>query len=292
MPELPEVESVARGLRVHLVGRTISGVETGSLMAIETTNGGDAQDLRGATVRSVRRKGKTLFLELRRDRTGQESEFLLWNLGMTGQLVLTASDEPVAAHTHVRLRLDDGREELRYRDVRRFGRIRWCGSQESKRVLSRLGPDAARVKSKTFVKLLEGRRGAVKSLLLNQQILAGLGNIYADESLFDAGIHPLTPAGRIPPSKALALHRGVHLVLRRAIRSGGTSFRDFVDAEGNPGWFQVRLRVYGRAGQECRRCGTLIEKIIVGGRGSHFCARCQPSPLNLDSRRTVGRTHE
>jgi formamidopyrimidine-DNA glycosylase len=261
-------------------------------MAIETTNGGGAQDLRGAIVRSVHRKGKTLFLELRRDRTGQESEFLLWNLGMTGQLVLTASDEPVAAHTHVRLRLDDGREELRYRDVRRFGRIRWCGSQESKRVLSRLGPDAARVKSKTFVKLLEGRRGAVKSLLLNQQILAGLGNIYADESLFDAGIHPLTPAGRIPPSKALALHRGVHLVLRRAIRSGGTSFRDFVDAEGNPGWFQVRLRVYGRAGQDCRRCGTLIEKIIVGGRGSHFCARCQPSPLNLDSRRTVGRTHE
>ena len=286
MPELPEVEIVARGLRAHLVGRTISRIETGPLMAIETTNGGATRDLRGARVRSVRRKGKTLVIELRRDRPGQESGFLLWNLGMTGQLVLTPSEKSVPMHTHVRLRLDDGREELRYRDVRRFGRIRWYGPEELKDALSHLGPDAVRVRPEMFVKLLEGRRGPIKSLLLNQQVLAGLGNIYADESLFAAGIHPLTRTGSIPRAKGRVLHGEVQRVLRRAIRSGGTSFRDYIDAKGNPGWFQVRLRVYGRAGQDCRLCGATIERVVVSGRGSHFCPRCQPPPSNLDSHGT------
>ncbi len=287
MPELPEVESVARGLRVHLVGRTISGVETSSLMTIETTSCSSTQNLKGATVRSVRRKGKTLYIELRRNGPFQETKFLLWNLGMTGQLVLTTSDSPVLDHTHIRLRLDNGRNELRYRDVRRFGRIRWYGPQESKKVLSSLGPDAARIRAKTFERLLEGRRGAIKNLLLNQRVLSGLGNIYTDESLFDARIHPLTPAGCIPPPKVRALHGGVRQILRRAIRSGGTSFRDYVNATGDPGWFQVKLLVYGQTGKDCHRCGTSIQKIFVGGRGSHFCPECQPFPPVYDSHKIL-----
>ena len=287
MPELPEVESVARGLRVHLVGRTISGVETSSLMTIETTSCSGTQNLKGATVRSVRRKGKTLFIELRRSGPFQETKFLLWNLGMTGQLVFTTSDSPVLDHTHVRLRLDNGPNELRYRDVRRFGRIRWYGPQESKKVLSSLGPDAARIRATTFEKLLEGRRGAIKSLLLNQRVLSGLGNIYADESLFDARIHPLTPAGCLPRLKVRALHEGVRQILRRAIRAGGTSFRDYVNATGNPGWFQVKLLVYGQTGKDCHRCGISIQKIVVGGRGSHFCPECQQLPPGSDSHKIL-----
>jgi formamidopyrimidine-DNA glycosylase len=186
------------------------------------------------------------------------------HLGMTGKLLLDGTKD---THTHGTFVLDRG--VLLYDDPRQFGRILWNAD------LQRLGPEPLDITLQDFAARLRSRKARVKALLLNQRFLAGLGNIYVDESLAIAGIHPLAIASRVSASKAAALHQAVREVLTLAIEHGGSSISDYVDANGNRGWFQTLHRVYGREGEPCLTCGTPIRKIIVAQRGTHYCPRCQ-----------------
>jgi len=281
MPELPEVETVRRGLEDRVLGRRISRAEVSHPQVIAGSVEDFEQNVRGV-IRRLERKGKAIAIELdpglepaARKREGSGPSYLLVRLGMTGQVTVLPSNHPVEPHTHVRLTLENG-EEIRYRDIRRFGRLRLCSRSEIDAVFRELGPDAPSMSVEGFVQALRGRRTPIKSWLLNQSRLAGVGNIYADEALFEARIHPLTEAGRLKRSAASALHRAVVKVLRRAVAKQGTSFRDYVDIEGRPGRFAQSLKVYQRTGEPCPRCGSKIRRLVLGGRSSHFCPRCQP----------------
>jgi formamidopyrimidine-DNA glycosylase len=280
MPELPEVETILRGLRLHALGRRVTRVEVLSPTVIVGSAHAFATAIKGRWIKAFHRKGKALAIELG-GRKGETSYSLVVRLGMTGQFRVAPREAPVEAHTHVRLVLGGGSEELRYRDVRRFGRLRCCTCEELEEILNRLGPDAREITEAEFRAALRGRRGAIKSWLMNQQLLSGVGNIYADEALFAARIHPLTPAGKIPALAARRLHRAVRKVLARAIALGGTSFSDFLDAEGRSGRFRQRLRVYQRTEEPCRRCRQPIRRIVVAGRSTHFCPRCQRRPRRV-----------
>jgi formamidopyrimidine-DNA glycosylase len=233
-----------------------------------------AAHVEGRAIISVQRKGKVLALELSAE--CGPPRYLLVRLGMTGQFTVSAREAPLEPHTHVVLVLGE-REELRFRDVRRFGRLRSCTREELEAVFGRLGPDAQQATEEEFLSALRGRRGPLKSWLMNQQLLAGLGNIYADESLFMARIHPLTQAGRLSAPRARRLFRAVRKVLATAVKLQGTSFSDYVDIEGRPGKYEPRLRVYQRTGEPCRRCGRPIRRIVIAGRSSHYCPGCQRS---------------
>ncbi|HZO98849.1 MAG TPA: bifunctional DNA-formamidopyrimidine glycosylase/DNA-(apurinic or apyrimidinic site) lyase [Terriglobia bacterium] len=277
MPELPEVETVARGLLKRAIGRRVAAVEVLNPHVIAGSPDDFTMNLTGRSLQAIERKGKALAIKLgSKGESGQR--FLLLRLGMTGQVTVASRAAPLEPHTHVRIVLDDGREEVRYRDVRRFGRLRCCTREELEAVFDRLGPDAQQITESEFSRAMRGRSGAIKSWLMNQQLLAGLGNIYADEALFAARIHPLTQPGRVPPEKARRLFKAVKKVLDRAVKLQGTSFRDYIDIEGRPGSFRMKLRVYQRTGQACRRCGEAIRRIVVAGRSSHFCPQCQPRP--------------
>lgn len=274
MPELPEVETVLRGLQRFAVGRRIRDVEILRPAVIAGPTEIFRQQVRGRSIVGLERKGKALALRLGANRK-RPAVCVLIRLGMTGQIVITRRDAPLLAHTHVRMGLDHGPDELRYRDVRRFGGLRCCSEEELAGIFGSLGPDALAISEAEFRERLEGRRGAIKGLLLNQAIMAGLGNIYADEALFEARIHPETPAGTLSGSRTSGLLRSIHTVLRTAVEFQGTSFRDYIDIEGRPGNFSRRLRVYQRTGEPCPTCGTPIRRIIICGRSSHFCPRCQ-----------------
>jgi formamidopyrimidine-DNA glycosylase len=194
---------------------------------------------------------------------------------MTGQLQECPADAALDGHTHFVLRLA-GRRELRFRDVRKFGRLRILGPGEGEAAfLESLGPEPLEVDWPLFAELIRRRKGRLKSLLLNQRFLAGIGNIYADEILFEAGLHPLRPASRLGPSRTRKLWSSMRRVLARAVSRGGSSIRDYADAGGRPGRFQLEHKVYGRGGLACRRCGTAVRRLVVGGRSTHFCPRCQ-----------------
>jgi formamidopyrimidine-DNA glycosylase len=278
MPELPEVETVSQGLQKRALGCRIQAVEVRHPGVIVGSPEQFAAELEGRAIVSVQRKGKALALEL--SAANLPPRYLLVRLGMTGQFTVSARQAPLEPHTHVLLALGE-REELRFRDVRRFGRLRSCTREELEAAFGRLGPDAQRVTEEQFLNAMRARRGAIKSWLMNQQVLAGVGNIYADESLFVAGIHPLAQPGRISPPKARRLFRAVRKVLARAVKLQGTSFRDYVDIEGRPGNYEPSLRVYQRSGEPCRRCGRPIRRLVIAGRSSHFCPGCQPRPRNV-----------
>lgn len=280
MPELPEVETVAQGLRERALGRRIAEVEVRHPGVIIGSPDDFAERLSGRTIAAVRRKGKVLVLALD-SANGREREFLMIRLGMTGQVTVQPRQTPLESHTHVVMALDDGREELRFRDARRFGNLRILTGGEMEKILTALGPDAREITEEQFLRALRGRYGAIKSWLMDQQMLAGLGNIYADEALFEARIHPLAQPGRVSPEAAHRLFRAVRKVLDRAVNLQGTSFRDFVDIEGRPGNFALRLKVYQRDCEPCRRCRTPIRRMVIAGRSSHFCPRCQPRPRHV-----------
>jgi formamidopyrimidine-DNA glycosylase len=284
MPELPEVETVLQGLKQRALGRRIIAVEVRHPGVIAGSPERFAAEVEGRTVVSMRRKGKALALELAAE--GAPPRYLLVRLGMTGQFTVSARATPLAPHTHVLLVLGE-HGELRFRDVRRFGRLRCCTREELETVFDRLGPDAQEVTEEQFLRAMSGRQGAIKSWLMNQQLLAGLGNIYADESLFVAGIHPLAQPRRVSALKARRLFKAVKRVLDQAVKLQGTSFRDYVDIEGRPGNYEPRLRVYQRTGEPCRRCGRPIRRLVIAGRSSHFCPRCQPRPRHVAKLRLV-----
>ncbi len=284
MPELPEVETVARGLRAVLPGRRILQVRLGKTDFIEDPAALE-RDLPGSKIGGVRRHGKFIVVALEASNGDARDFSLLIHLGMTGQIVVGSTEAPVAPHTHVFLALDDGRE-LRYTDIRRFGSIRILHDGMRETVLGKLGLDPLEATEGEFIALLSARRARIKALLLDQHVLRGMGNIYTDESLWRARIHPMRLGAKLTGDELHRLHRAVRDVLTAAIRMRGSSVSDYVDSEGRRGTFQQRHRVYQRKGKKCFRCGAPIRRAIVAGRSSYFCPRCQPAPRVR--RRTIG----
>lgn len=279
MPELPEVETVVRSLRTMLPGRSILSVRLGKTDFMDDPVA-LSDFLPGRRIESVERIGK--FIRMRLGATGSarnpdERLNLIVHLGMTGRLIVHAAEAPVAAHTHGFFELDDGRE-LRYTDIRRFGQILLVADSKLAPFHERLGAEPLEVSLDEFTRRLAGRRARIKALLLDQRVFRGIGNIYADESLWRAQIHPARLAAGLTKQDMARLRRAIQDVLKAAIRMHGSSISDFVDAEGAPGSYQQRHRVYGRMGKACTRCGTAIRRAIVAGRSSHFCPRCQPAP--------------
>lgn len=272
MPELPEVQTVVTRLDEVVRGAEIESVR---LLRRDVVRHGPrdlGRRLRGRTVERVDRHGKQIVWRLIPD------EELRVHLGMTGNLVLAAPDAPLLPHTHVRIRFRGLDPEVRFRDPRRFGGLWLAGrAAGAGRFSSTLGPDALAVDRATFRRLLDRRR-QIKALLLDQTAIAGLGNIYVDEALHRAGIHPTLPASDLDDRAVGALRNAMRRVLREAIAAGGSSLRDYRGADDEPGWFQVRHRVYGREGEPCRRCRTPIERFVLATRSTHVCPECQPAP--------------
>jgi formamidopyrimidine-DNA glycosylase len=338
VPELPEVETIARGVDERLRGdRIVDAWFSSYPQPFKTPRAKQARGLAGRTILAVHRTGKHIVCELalaaqsqnsnsahmgsnrlrknsigaddlkrhdfsRADRVHKligtsvsevsssahstvslrplqqpDAQWIV-HLGMTGRLLVTTPDEPVAAHTHARLSLASGRE-LRFVDPRRFGRLefRSIGSRDHlrERAFEAPGAEPLSIGPEEFATLFRGRKLAIKAALLNQSLLAGVGNIYADESLFHAGIRPRRAAGRLTRAELESLRQALRKVLNQAIRLGGSSVSDYVDANGARGFFQLEHCVYLRTGEPCRRCGTPIRRILLAGRGTHFCLRCQ-----------------
>ncbi len=276
MPELPEVETVVRGLRAVLPGRRILTVRLGKTDFIEDPAALE-RDLPGSRIASVRRHGKFIVAEFEASNKGAENFSLLIHLGMTGQIVVGPLEAPVAPHTHVFFALDDGRE-FRYTDIRRFGKMRILSAGTQETALGKLGLDALDATQAEFFALVRSRRARIKALLLDQHVLRGMGNIYTDESLWRARIHPMRLGVNLKDTELRRLHRAVREVLEEAIRMRGSSVSDYVDSEGRRGTFQQRHRVYQRKGKKCFRGDGLIRRAIVAGRSSYFCPGCQPAP--------------
>jgi formamidopyrimidine-DNA glycosylase len=276
VPELPEVETVVRGLRAVLPGRRILSVRLGKTDFIDDPAVLE-RDLPGTRIQQVRRHGKFLVLELDPPNGAPRKLLLLVHLGMTGQLVVYPAESPARPHTHVFFALDDGRE-LRYTDIRRFGRIALVPNAEQTTILGPLGLDPLEATEAQFASALHARKAHIKALLLDQTVLRGMGNIYTDEGLWRARIHPRRKGANLTREELRHLYRAVQDVLNEAIRSRGSSISDYVDSVGEQGEFQLKHRVYDREGKECFRCRKPIRRIIVAGRSSYFCPRCQRAP--------------
>lgn len=287
MPELPEVETVARGLRQAILGRRILSVTLGKTDFIDDPAALE-QHLPGRQIEAVERYGKFMLLRLsavtRATVVASNGDVapasLLVHLGMTGQIAPSPAGQPLEKHTHVCLLLDDGRE-LRYTDARRFGRIAYLTKALLDEELMGFGADPLEVSKEEFVNRICGRRARIKALLLDQSVLRGVGNIYADESLWKAKIHPARLGAKLSGKQTETLRRVLQDILRKAIVLRGSSISDFLDAEGQPGEYQRHHRAYGREGKNCYRCRTPIRRAIVAGRSSYFCPRCQPSPRGV-----------
>jgi formamidopyrimidine-DNA glycosylase len=284
MPELPEVETVARGLRRAILGRRIVSVTLGKTDFIDDPVALE-EHLPGRQIEAVERHGKFMLLRLSARAGGDRLQTngdaaaatLLVHLGMTGQIAPRPADEPREKHTHVCLLLDDGRE-LRYTDARRFGRIAYLTEAPLAEELMGFGADPLEVSDEEFAGRIRGRRARIKALLLDQSVLRGVGNIYADESLWRAKIHPARLGAQLSKEQAKMLRRVLQEILQKAIVMRGSSISDFLDAEGEPGEYQRHHRAYGREGKPCYRCKTPIRRVIVAGRSSYFCPKCQPAP--------------
>jgi formamidopyrimidine-DNA glycosylase len=284
MPELPEVETVVRGLRQSILGRTVLSVRLGKTDFIDDPVALE-EHLPGRRIENIERFGKFMLLRLSgvasADRTGRNGDLapasLLVHLGMTGQLAPSSAAQPANKHTHVYLTLDDGRE-LRYTDPRRFGRMAYLTEGPLAEELRAFGADPLEVNAAEFAGRIRSRSARIKALLLDQSVLRGVGNIYADESLWRAKIHPTRIGNRLSPKEAETLRKALQDILQKAIVMRGSSISDFLDANGEPGEYQRRHRAYGREGERCYRCRTVIRRIIVAGRSSYFCPKCQPAP--------------
>lgn len=312
MPELPEVETVARGLQQSVAGRRIVSVVLGKTdfmddpVAIE-------KELPGSQIERVERFGKFMLLRLaarrkssdggakesqrhREEKEGIEieadpnvesgvSRALLVHLGMTGNLAPHFADQPAVKHTHVTFALDDGRE-LRFIDPRRFGRMAYLDGEKLQSELLRFGAEPLLITAEEFAERIRRSKARIKALLLDQGVLRGVGNIYADESLWAAKIHPARTGASLKPAESEALRKALQKILLHAIKKRGSSISDFVDGNGEAGEYQRYHKVYGRDGKKCFRCGTKIQWMTVAGRSSHFCPVCQRAPRRPAGKKT------
>jgi formamidopyrimidine-DNA glycosylase len=268
MPELPEVEVTRRGIAPHLLGRTITAVRVREPRMRWPVPASLAR-LARRRVRAVTRRGKYLLLDC-------GGGHLILHLGMSGSLRLVDAGTPPGKHDHVDIAVA-GRV-LRLRDPRRFGAVLWTESPpEAHPLLAHLGiePLSRALSARRLHAITRGRRAAIKQVLMDGRLVAGIGNIYATESLFLAGISPRRRAGSLSLERCAALARAIKATLRAAIRAGGSTLRDFVASDGRPGYFQARTWAYDRAGEPCRRCGTPIRRLVQGQRASFYCPRCQ-----------------
>jgi formamidopyrimidine-DNA glycosylase len=291
VPELPEVETIARGLDKRVAGDTVESVWIGSRkQPLKSPAAVIAATLEGVRIRRVHRAGKHIVFDLEqaalskkgkpaaRDQARQaaalqrgDAQTPQWivHLGMTGRMVVCEPSAEIPKHTHLIAKLASGRE-LRFIDPRMFGKLSvHSGGFDPG------GVEPLEVTEERFVALFRGRKTPIKSALLNQKLLRGVGNIYADESLFRAGIRPRRRAASITRQQLGKLHAAVRAVLREAIALGGSSISDYVDANGEEGFFQLQHRVYGRQGEPCLVCRTAIRRIVLAGRSSHYCSKCQ-----------------
>ena len=290
MPELPEVEITRRRIEPLLVGRTIAAVETtGDHYFFITPTRALKRALVGHRVERLERRGKYLVAHL------DDGRRLLLHLGMTGQLfssgvasvrLLSATAraslapeeqqrfEP-DAHTHLRLRFEEGGADVFFRDVRKFGKVQLIAKGEPNERLDRLGPDALEVTGELLFAATRKRKTPIKAVLLDQAVLAGVGNIYADEALSIAGVRPGRRAARVTRAECDALAAGLRQVLRRSIETGGSSISDYLAPDGSDGAYQDERRVYARTGEPCHTCGTPIKRRVIAQRGSHYCPACQ-----------------
>ncbi len=284
MPELPEVETIARGLHQRVAGDAIESVWLGSKpQTMKSRPSEIAATLEHARITEVRRMGKHIVFELVRNgekpaaaksrkravAMGPRCQWIV-HLGMTGRMVVCEPAAEIAKHTHAIVTLASGRE-LRFVDPRRFGRL----SVAQQGDFDTLGAEPLEVERERFLALFRGRKTPIKSALLNQKLLRGVGNIYADESLFRAGLRPRRRVSTITGTQLERLCGAVQQVLKEAIALGGSSVSDYVDAQGEEGFFQLQHRVYGREGEPCLVCKTPIKRIVIAGRSSHYCPHCQ-----------------
>ena len=289
MPELPEVETIARGLDKRVAGDAIESVWIGSRkQPLKSPAAVIASTLSAKRILRVHRAGKHIVFDLEgeqvragtravrgKTRLAASLQTAQWivHLGMTGRMVVSEPAAEIAKHTHLIAKLASGRE-LRFIDARMFGKLS-IHLQSETGGFDPGGVEPLEVSEERFVALFHGRKTPIKSALLNQKLLRGVGNIYADESLFRAGLRPRRRAATITRDQLGKLHRAVQEVLREAIALGGSSISDYVDANGEEGFFQLQHRVYGREGESCLVCETAIRRIVLAGRSSHYCAKCQ-----------------
>ena len=287
MPELPEVETIARGLAARVTGDVIESVWLGSKPEpLKSPAAKIAATLEGKRITGVRRVGKHIVFDLELNAgAGIESkrkrrslgtnmrhtksvEQWIVHLGMTGRMLVCSPHAQIEKHTHAIVKLVSGKE-LRFVDPRRFGRLSVATDFQA------TGTEPLEIELRSFVDLFRTRKTAIKGALLNQKLLRGVGNIYADEALFRAGIRPRRSAGSLTREKLRKLYLAVQEVLKEAIMLGGSSISDYVDSNGDEGSFQLQHRVYGRAGEPCLICKTPIKRIVIVGRSSHYCRKCQ-----------------
>jgi formamidopyrimidine-DNA glycosylase len=270
VPELPEVETTRRGIRTALRGRAVTGLVLRELRLRWPVDRKLPAVLAGQRVVDVRRRAKYLLIELERGT-------LLAHLGMSGSLRVLPADASLLTHDHYDLLLDSG-QCLRFNDPRRFGSLHWViGDPAAHPLLAGLGPEPLEHEfdADYLTARAKRRRVAIKQFLMDQRVVVGVGNIYASEALFRAGIHPRRAAGRVSRERFERLVEAVREVLDEAIRQGGTTLRDYVNAEGTPGYFRQKLFVYERADEPCRRCGTAVRQVIQGQRSTYYCPACQ-----------------
>jgi formamidopyrimidine-DNA glycosylase len=283
VPELPEAETIAQGLNKRVAGDTIDSVWIGSKkQPLKSPPAVISSTLEGKRILRVHRAGKHIVFDLeeaagatrgKKAKRATESAQWIVHLGMTGRLVVCEPAAEIVKHTHLIAKLASGRE-LRFIDPRMFGKLSVHLQSESGG-FDPGGVEPLEASEDQFIALFRGRNTPIKSALLNQKLLRGVGNIYADESLFRAGIRPRRRAATITREQLAKLHRAVQEVLREAIALGGSSISDYVDADGDEGFFQLQHRVYGREGEPCLVCGTAIRRVVLSGRSSHYCSKCQ-----------------
>jgi formamidopyrimidine-DNA glycosylase len=288
MPELPEVETIARGLSTRVTGDVIESVWLGSKPEILKSPASEiAATLESKRIAGVRRLGKHIVFDLesggrasapvkrksprkfsKASASTRDTAQWIVHLGMTGRMLVCNPDQVIEKHTHAVAKLASGRE-LRFVDPRRFGRLSVAHGFDAP------GSEPLEVGLDRFIELFRGRKTPIKSALLNQKLLRGVGNIYADESLFRAGIRPRRRAASLTRAELARLYSAIREVLKEAIALGGSSISDYVDSDGDEGFFQLQHRVYGREGEPCLACKTPVKRVVIAGRSSHYCPKCQ-----------------
>lgn len=266
MPELPEVETIVRGLAPHVEGKRIEGVEFRWARTCAGNVDATIENLRGQRIKKLDRHGKYIVFRLEKRR---ENSVLVIHLRMTGNLLVNAEPGPF---TRAVMQLESG-PLIVFHDIRKFGRWEW--SRELPARLDELGPEPLEISADEFVARMKGRGSQLKALLLNQEFLRGLGNIYADEALFLARMHPKLRGAKLGRKRAKRLHAAIQEVLKNAIAAGGSTISNYVDSQGSQGYFQLQTNVYGKTGQPCKVCQTPLRRTIVASRSTHFCPRCQ-----------------